>query len=597
MELLSTSVPVRLPCPNVMGEQSDASVPDAGAVAVVAESKPGLRARARAVRAVLGTSLVNPELRRLGATYALCCVAEMGIWIVLLIYAYDHGGAAAASSMVLIQLVPCIVLGPFLGALADVYDPQRILVFGTGLQFASMSAVALAVYWQAPQWLVFTLAPLTALSITLTRPTQAALFPAIVRTPDELTAANVMSGWTYGAACLVGPALAGLLVALGGIALGLGGAAVAAGLAIVPAAQLRPLRGDDEPPSPERSSQPRVWRGLRGFRRELQTNLGSAMQLKGIRLMLSLHAFYFVLIGAVDVLCVVLAASYLDMGSGGAGYLNAAFGAGAVAAGFGTAFLIGRRKLKNALVLTLAAAVFALALISVVPRVGPVLVLLAFVGFAGAIFDVTGRTLLQRSSPTSVVAGLFAILETLMDVGLVLGALLVRVSLAVGGLRAALIAPAVIAAVLIAALWHRLGQLDQTSVVPLVEIRLLRAIPIFAALPAPELEGVAHELTMVSVPAGTEIFHEGDPGDQYYAVSTGQLSIVRQGELVQTVSRGQGFGEIALIRDVPRQATVTALSDALLYSLTKDVFVEMVTGHANASVVAGRIISGHLGDE
>jgi len=184
-----------------------------------------------------------------------------------------------------------------------------------------------------------------------------------------------------------------------------------------------------------------------------------------------------------------------------------------------------------------------------------------------------------------------------MDVGLVLGALLVRVSLAVGGLRAALIAPAVIAAVLIAALWHRLGQLDQTSVVPLVEIRLLRAIPIFAALPAPELEGVAHELTMVSVPAGTEIFHEGDPGDQYYAVSTGQLSIVRQGELVQTVSRGQGFGEIALIRDVPRQATVTALSDALLYSLTKDVFVEMVTGHANASVVAGRIISGHLGDE
>ena len=249
-----------------------------------------------------------------------------------------------------------------------------------------------------------------------------------MRTPDELTAANVMSGWTYGAACLVGPALAGLLVALGGVALGLGGAAVAAGLAVVPAAQLQPLRADDDSSrSRAGPSDLRRWSGLKQYRRELQTNLASAVRLRGVRLMLVLHAFYFVLIGVVDVLCVVLATSYLHKSSGGAGYLNAAFGAGAVAAGFGSAFLIGRRKLKNALVITLVAAVFALALISVVPRVGPVLVLLAFVGLAGAIFDVTGRTLLQRSSPTRVVAGLFAILETLMDVGLVLGALLVRV--------------------------------------------------------------------------------------------------------------------------------------------------------------------------
>jgi MFS family permease len=312
--------------------------------------------------------------------------------------------------------------------------------------------------------------------------------------------------------------------------------------------------------------------------------------------MLTLHGFYFLLIGAVDLLCVVLAASYLHMGAGGAGYLNAAFGAGAVVAGFGTAFLIGRRRLKNALVVTLAAAVLALAFISLIPRVVPVLVLLAVVGFSGSLFDVTGRTLLQRSSPMSVVAGLFAILETLMDVGLVLGALLVRVTYAAGGLRASLVAPAVIALVLMVALGHRLQQLDEAAVVPLVEIRLLQAIPIFAPLPAPELEGVAHELDLVTVPAGTTLFHEGDLGDRFYAVSSGSLSIVRHGELVQTATRGDGFGEIALIQDVPRQATVTAESDALLYSLRKDVFVEAVTGHAKASDVAGRIIEGHLGE-
>jgi MFS family permease len=539
---------------------------------------------------------MNPELRRLGATYALCCIAEMGIWIVLLIYAYEHGGAAAGSTIVLVQLIPCIVLGPFLGAVADVYEPKRVLVVGVALQFVSMSALAAAVELDAPVWLVFALAPLTALSITLNRPTQAALFPTVVRTPDELTAANVMSGWTYGAACLVGPMMGGVLVAWHGVGSGIGGCALLAGVAVLPAVRLRPLQADDSSAPGHGAVGFTALHGLRSYESELRSNLRSAMDVTGIRLMLTLHGFYFLLIGAVDLLCVILAASYLHLGSGGAGYLNAAFGAGAVIAGFGTAFLIGRRRLKNMLVLTLAAAVLALGLISLVPRIAPVLVLLALVGFSGALFDVTGRTLLQRSSPTRVVAGVFAILETLMDVGLVLGALLVRVAYSAGGLRLALVAPAGIALVLLVALGRRLQQLDNTAVVPVVEIRLLRAIPIFAALPAPELEGVAYELDLVTVPAGTTVFRQGELGDRYYAVSSGSLSIVRHGELVQTVGRGQGFGEIALIRDVPRQATVTAESDALLYSLRKDVFVETVTGHARASNLTRKIIEGHMGD-
>ena len=151
----------------------------------------------------------QPDLRRLGFSYALCCTAELGIWIALLIYAYADGGTAAGATIVLVQLVPCIVLGPFLGAVADVRVPQRVLVIGMVAEVVSMGAVAGAMAWGAPEWVVLTLAPTTALSITLTRPTQAALFPAVVRTPEELTAANVMSGWTYGVACLVGPALAG----------------------------------------------------------------------------------------------------------------------------------------------------------------------------------------------------------------------------------------------------------------------------------------------------------------------------------------------------------------------------------------------------
>ena len=164
------------------------------------------------------------------------------------------------------------------------------------------------------------------------------------------------------------------------------------------------------------------------------------MQDPPLRILLSLHGFYFVLIGAVDLLSVVLAASYLHMGPGGAGYLNAAFGAGALLAGFVTAFLVGRRHLKNTLVVALVAAVGALALISATHRVAPVAVLLATVGLSGAVFDVTGRTLLQRSAPSGAIAGLFSLLESLMDLGLALGAVIVQLSIAVGGVRAALLA-------------------------------------------------------------------------------------------------------------------------------------------------------------
>jgi MFS family permease len=578
-----------------MGNQ-DAEGPAAPAASVDPEKGPVARERVRTVLAVLRTAVGNPDLRRLGFSYALCCTAELGIWIALLIYAYAHGGTAAGATIVLVQLVPCIVLGPFLGAVADVRDPQRVLVIGMVAQVVSMGAVAGAMAWGAPEWVVLTLAPTTALSITLTRPTQAALFPAVVRTPEELTAANVMSGWTYGVACLVGPALAGALVALGGTALAVAGCAALAGLAVIPGVRLHALR-DHEPSSDEPSStRLSAWRALDEFRRELQANLSSAATIPGVRLLLSLHAFYFVLVGTIDLLCVIIAASYLHLGAGGAGFLNAATGGGAVVAGFGTAFLIGRRRLKGPLVLTLAVAVIALALISATPRVAPVVGLLALVGFSGAIFDVTSRTLLQRSTPPYVVASLFSILEALMDTGMVLGVVLVRVAYAVGGLRATLVAPAALALILVAGVWRRLRQLDDSAVVPLVEIRLLRAIPIFAALPAPELEGVAKELEPVPVRAGTTVFHEGDPGDRYYAVSSGSLCIVRQGELVQTVTRGQGFGEIALIRDIPRQATVTAESDALLYSLDKELFVVTLTRHAGASTAARRIIENHLGE-
>jgi len=159
-----------------------------------------------------------------------------------------------------------------------------------------------------------------------------------------------------------------------------------------------------------------------------------------------------------------------------------------------------------------------------------------------------------------------------------------------------LVAPAICAVVLMAVLWRRLRSIDASATVPQVEIQLLRSIPIFAALPAPALEGIARELVPMTAPTGTVVIKEGESGDRYYAVADGELIVTQGGVLRQKVTHGQGFGEIALIRNVLRQATVTAASDALLYCLEKELFLETVTGHVSASSVARAVITRHLGE-
>jgi hypothetical protein len=562
--------------------------------------------RAQAVAAVFRAAFQNPVLRRAGFAYALFGAAEFGVWITLLVFAYGHGGSTASMVMVLVQLIPCVVFGPFFGALADRHPPARVLRVGYALQMTSMAAVAVAIGGGAPAILVFLLAPVASLSLTVTRPPQAALLPGIVRTPEELTAANVISGWTDGAASLVGPAVAGVLLSWRGAGLAVGAMAVMCGGSLLliagvhgPTGTLssdRSPQGTDGETEEGPAAESPVRRGgaFASIRAAAGANVAVATRHPQIRVLLILHTFYFVLIGSLDLLCVVLAERFLSTGAGGAGFLNAALGGGALLAGFVTAFLVGRRHLAHTLTISLAVAVTALAVIDAIPRVTPVFLLIGTVGLAGAVFDVTSRTLLQRSAPSDAIAGSFSILEALMDLGLALGAILVRVALAVGGIRAALIAPAVVTLLLMAALWPRLKKIDATAVVPQVEIKLLRSIPLFAALPAPSIEGIARELDRLAVPEGTVVITEGDRGDCYYAVADGELIVTRRGRTLQTVTRGDGFGEIALIRDVPRAASVTAATDALLYVLDKEPFVQTVTGHAPTASTAGSIIAGHL---
>ena len=247
-----------------------------------------------------------------------------------------------------------------------------------------------------------------------------------------------------------------------------------------------------------------------------------------LRLMLALLTAEAVVVGALDLLFVILAISVLHRSQAWAGYLNSAYGVGAVLAAAVSATLVGRRLglpiLAAALLLSGALAVLASG-----PGLAATVALLIVVGASRALLDVASRTLMQRSVPAQLLGRVFGMLEGLTMAGLAAGALLVPALVHLGGSRLALLG---VAAVLPArrrgrrARAVRPGRRDTRAG---GEIALLRSLLLFAELPTPALEGLARSLTPVTVPAGTVLIRQGDPGDAYYAIAAGDLDASRTG--------------------------------------------------------------------
>jgi MFS family permease len=311
-------------------------------------------------------------------------------------------------------------------------------------------------------------------------------------------------------------------------------------------------------------------------------------------LLLGLMGAQYVLIGALDVLFVVLAFGVLDLGSSGAAYLNAAFGAGGTVGIAATVALVGRRSVAPAVALGLAAFSLAFVLIGVWPTAAGAFLLLVVAGAGRSLLDVAGRTLLQRLVPTDVLGRMFGLLESISMAALAAGSLLVPVLVALGGARAACI---VLGSLLpVAAVFgrRRLLDLDRRADVPVVEISLLRSLRIFAPLGVPEVEVLARSLERLDLEPGAVVIRTGDPGDRFYAIADGTVEVFREGRAVGTLARGDGFGEIALLRDVPRTADVLALTATRLYALGKHDFVTAVTGHPEAAAEGERLAESRL---
>ena len=526
----------------------------------------------------------NTALLRVLAAYLLFILTEYAVWIAMLVFAYNRGGTAVAGLVAVAQLAPAAVVAPVAASLADRRSPVVMLAGGYLAQAAGMAGTAAAIGAGAPL-AAYAAAVFASTAVTTTRPAQSALIPSLAATPDQLTAANVVAGWLEAAGAAAAGLLVGVLISLAGVGSVF---AVCAGLGLAAALLVAGLRA----PSLAAEAGADANAGTAGVAEGLRL----AVRQPRLRLMLALLTADAVVVGALDLLVVILALTVLGRPPSWAGYLEFAFGAGAVLAATVSALLVGRRLGGPILAAALGLS-GALAAVAFGPGLAGTVILLAVAGAGHLLLEVATRTLLQRSVPPRLIGRIFGVLEGFTMAGLAIGALLVPALAHLGGSRLAVLGVAAVLPLAAVAGGRAVFRLDAGTAVPVVEIALLRSLPLFAELPAPAIEGLAAALRPVRLEAGAVLIRQGDPGDAYFAIAAGELDAEQDGHFLGRYGRGDGVGEIALLRAVPRTATVTAHTAATVYQLDRDLFLTAVLGHAPTrrqaeDIAAARLATG-----
>ena len=546
----------------------------------------------RVFRGVFG----NPDLRRVELAFVGFTAAEWATWIAILVFAYQAGGAAAAGAIGVIQLIPAAVFAPFASVLGDRYRRERVLLASYLIQALTMGAMAAALFSGAPLPAIYAFAALSATSITLTRPAQGALLPSLARTPEELTAANVAAGWIESLSVFGGPALSGVLLGVwgpGAVFAAMSGALLCSALL---AARIE-FEGRSASATARTHAESAPGESGPSVLGELLGGFYALVGERRPRLVVCLMAAAFVVEGAMDVLLVVLAFRVLDFGSAGVGFLNAAFGVGGIVGAGVTTLFVARRRLAPSLLAGAASWGGALVMIGFFPSRIAAPILVGVAGIGRPLIDVAGRTLLQRVVADRLLSRVFGVLEGLYMAGVALGLTSVPLLLALLGGRATFFVSGVFLPLLFLLASRRLAEIDAASIVPEAKLMLLRSLPLFAPLSAPVMERLASRLVPVEVLAGTAIVRQGDPGDRFYIVSDGEVTVSKDGRPVASLEQGDFFGEIALLRDVPRTASVTALTNVRLYALERDDFLEAVTGHPLSAEAADKVTRARLDDQ
>lgn len=532
------------------------------------------------VVAALASAVQNEDVRRVELAWGAAIVAEWAHFVALGVFAYEQGGASAVGVAGLVRLLPAAAVAPFAASFGDRFRRERFLLAMALLGAAALAGSAAAAF-AGQRTLVFVLAAAVGVSSTLIRPALQALLPSLARTPEELIAANGATSTVESLGTLLGPVAAGVLVSLADVGVvfvfGAGALLAAAGLLM-----RVHVHGRIELAAAPADAKARDMLAA-GFR----TIAGAPRA----RLVIGLVVAQTFVRGCLNVLIVVVVFRVLGGSAADVGYLTAAIGVGGLLGAVGAMTLEGRRL---AVKFGLSLVFWGLPLILIAPRpdFAVAVVLLAIVGAANSVEDVAVFTLLQRLVPDHTLTRVLGVLWGLAMGAVAIGSIAAPALVEAIGPRAAFAVVGAILPLLALVTYPRLAEIDR-AVAPAAELGLIQAVPMFAPLSIAAKERVAARLVRVSVPAGDVVIRTGDAGDRFYIVGNGALEIAGGGPNANAYE-GDYFGEIALLREVPRTATVTATADSDLYALERDDFLAAVTGYPAARAAGEEVVEVRL---
>jgi MFS family permease len=540
----------------------------------------GVLADLRTSLTALASSFRSPDTARSLAGYLAFTITEWAAFIALIVYAYEDGGSVMVGLVSLLQLIPAALLAPIGSVLGDRHRRERVLLFAYASLAAATTLAALALLTRAPAPLVYASATSAGWLMTLIRPTHSSLLPRLARTPEELSSAYAASSVLESFSILLGPLLAGALMGLAPASLS-GPGVVDASLALLlllGTISVASLRVRTEPAHDGGTS------GLRVVAADAVDGVRAVARDRRSLLLVATMGLATVQLGFVDVLIVVLAFDVLGTGDAGVGFLTASIGVGAIV---GAAFAIGlATRWRSSRSFRWGASLSGISIAGIAAQPPLAGVFLAISGAGGALADVNGRVMLQRLMPDKQLSRAFGVLESLYMAGEGVGSFLASLLVVVLGTRWTLAMAGVLLPVTVVLGRRAFDALDVGIRIPSEEMALLRSIRLFAPLPTPMLERLARNLVPLSVSTGSVVIMQGEPGGRFYAIVDGGVEALVDGSSLTTLGPGGSFGEIALIRDVPRTATVIATTETRLLALDRDEFLRAIVGHEDASAAA-----------
>jgi MFS family permease len=535
--------------------------------------------------AALASVTRNRNLRIAQLSSLSAWTGEFLFLTAMTVYAYEQNGAAGVGVIGFLRVLPTTFALPLLGTLADHMSRRRLLVVVSLLRAITAAGAAAAAAGGIPV-AAYLLVTLSTICHSAYRPVLAALLPTLCTTPAELASANAVRSILDGAASLVGPLAAAGILAVSSPAVAF---VVVAALSAVAAVLVAALRYEPLPHEAASGPRPRVRivGGMVDGLRELRSgNRASAVIVLG--------SVQCLVRGALLVLAVVISVRLTGMGQAGVGVLWAAFGVGGLVAAMATIGAAGSNRLGTLFGLGIGAWGLPIVVCGLVLHSWIAIIAFAVMGAANALVDVAGFTLLQRLVPDHMLARVLTVTEALFALAVAVGSLVTAPLLSAVGNASTIVATGCVLPIAVALYVVRLRAIDADIRVRGDRIELLRQVSTLRLLPIAAIEGLALHLERVRVEAGADVFLAGDPGDGFYVIESGEVTVVVNGQEVAQLGPGGSFGEIALLRSVPRTATVRAIADSEFAVVSGPRFVAAVTGFSATSAAVEQSISNYL---